>query len=291
MTALAFAVFAVVALVAAGFVAGPVLWRLKDRAGLVLGAAAILFVFGVGGALYLMLGHPNLAARTLKGDRDRSTNALIGRLAAAVKAHPRDPRGWALLGKYYFTARDPSDSASAFSRAIDAAAAQGQRYSFLYSAYGEALTQASAGAVSPEAEAAFAQALARDPKDVSSRYFLGLAAAARGNAPVALGYWNSLLADTPASSALHADLVDRIAALTARGGGAAPNIADMVAGLAARLKADPDDAEGWQRLIRAYAVLGDQAKARAALGDARKAFAGRADALAVFETEAKSLGL
>jgi len=291
MTALAFAIFALVALVAAGFVAGPILWRLKGRQGLVLGAAAILFVIGAGGALYLMLGHPALAVRTLKGDKDRSTNALIGRLAAAVRAHPRDPRGWALLGQYYFTARDPNDSASAFARAIDAAAAQGQHYSFLYSAYGEALTQASAGAVSPEAEAAFTQALALDPKDVSARYFLGLASAARGNAPVALGYWNSLLADTPANSDLHAELVDRIAALTARSGGGVPNIAGMVAGLAARLKADPNDAEGWQRLIRAYAVLGDQPKARAALADARKAFAGHADALTAFEAEAKSLGL
>ncbi len=56
----------------------------------------------------------------------------------------------------------------------------------------------------------------------------------------------------------------------------------MVAGLAARLKADPGDAAGWQKLIRAYVVLGDQAKARTALADARRAFAGRADALAVF---------
>ncbi len=291
MTALAFAIFAVVALVAAAFVVGPVLLRLRNRQGLVLGAAAVLFVFGIGGALYLTLGHPALAVRTLKGKDDHGTNALIGRLAAAVKRQPRDPRGWALLGQYYFSANDPSDAASAFSRAIDAATAQGQRYSFLYSDYGEALTQAAMGAVTPEAEAAFTQALAVDPKDRSARYFLGLASAARGNAPMALQYWNGLLADTPAKSELHADLVDRIAALTARSGGAAPNIAAMVAGLAARLKANPDDAEGWQRLIRAYAVLGDQEKARAALADARKAFAGNRDALTAFEAERKSLGL
>ena len=291
MTALAFFIFAVVALVAAGFVVGPVLLRLRSRQGLVLGAAAVLFVLGVGGAAYLMLGHPVLAVRTLKGKDDRSTNALIGRLAVAVKAHPGDPRGWALLGQYYFTARDPDDSAAAFSRAIDAAAAQGQRYSFLFAAYGEALTQASAGAVTPEAESAFDQALALDPKDASSRYFLGLAAAARGDGATALRFWNSLLADTPANGELHAELVDRIAALTARGGGGAPNVADMVAGLAARLKANPDDAQGWQRLIRAYAVLGDQPKARAALADARKAFAGHADVLAAFEAERKALGL
>ncbi len=291
MTALALLIFAAVALAAAGFVAAPVLARRKGRQGLVLGAAALLFVLGIGGAAYLYLGHPALAVRTLNGKDDRSTNALVGRLADSVKKHPGDPRGWALLGAYYFKANDPTDSASAFARAIDAAGAQGQRFSFLYAAYGEALTQASAGAVTPDAEAAFAQALTLDPKDQSSRYFLGLAAAARGNAPMALQFWNGLLADTPAKSPLHAELVDRIAALTARSGGAAPNIADMVAGLAARLKANPDDAEGWQRLIRAYAVLGDTAKAQTALADARKAFAGKADALTAFAAEAKALGL
>ncbi len=102
---------------------------------------------------------------------------------------------------------------------------------------------------------------------------------------------NSLKADVPANSAVHADLVDRIAALRARSGGATPDIGAMVAGLAARLKANPDDPAGWQRLIRAYAVLGDKDKARAALADARKAAAGRGDRLATLDAEQKALGL
>jgi cytochrome c-type biogenesis protein CcmH len=39
----------------------------------------------------------------------------------------------------------------------------------------------------------------------------------------------------------------------------------MVEGLAARLQAAPDDAAGWQRLGRAYRVLGEKEKAEAAL--------------------------
>ena len=65
----------------------------------------------------------------------------------------------------------------------------------------------------------------------------------------------------------------------------------MVAGLAARLKAQPDDAQGWQRLVRAYAVLGDNAKAIAALSDARKAMAKNPDALTALDAEAKELKL
>jgi cytochrome c-type biogenesis protein CcmH len=291
MTALTYLVFIAIALVAASFVAWPVVARRHDRSRLILGAAAILFVLGLGGALYLWLGQPVLAVRTLKGNSDRSLNALVGRLARAVARHPDDPRNWAELGEAYEMARDPADAASAFARAIDVAAARREKYSVLYAAYGEALTQASAGAVTPDAEAAFDQAIALDPRDKSARYYLGLAEASRGNAPRALAYWNSLLADTPPGSELRAELVDRIASLTARSGGPAPNIAAMVAGLAARLKANPDDMQGWQRLIRAYAVLGDRPHAQAALADAKKAFAGNSDARTAFDAEAKSLGL
>ena len=291
MTVLAYVILALIGALACAFVAWPILRQGTARGRLILGAAAMLFVLGVGGGLYVEFGHPFLAVRDLKGGEDQDLNALIGRLVKAVRVHPDDPRGWALLGQAYMTARDPEDAAKAFGRSIEASDAMGQKYSFLYSAYGEALTQAAAGAVPPDAEAAFGQALALDPKDKASRYYLGLAAAGHGNAALALQYWNSLIADVPENSPVHADLVDRIAGLTAHAGGAAPDPVAMVASLAAKLKADPNNQPGWQRLIRAYAVLGDKDKARAALGDARKAAAGNGDALAALDAEAKDLGI
>jgi len=290
MTVLTYVIFGVIALAASAFVAWPILFRTGDRGRFVLAAAAALFVLGLGGALYLQFGHPFLATRTLDGGKATDLNALIARVVSVVRTHPRDPRGWAILGRAYLTAGDPGDAAKAFSRALDAAKALGPVPPFLYSAYGEALTQDASGAVTPEAEAAFGQALAGDPKDNAARYYLGLAAAARGDATRALTFWKSLLADVPPDSAVHQDLVDRIAALTARSGGA-PDISAMVAGLAARLQSNPDDGAGWQRLIRAYAVLGDKTRARAALVDARKAMAARSDQIAALDAEQKALGL
>lgn len=286
-----YAIFALVAVIAAAFVAIPVLRATHNRGRFLLAAAGALFVLGVGGALYLQFGHPELATRTLQGVEARDLNALIGRLAVVVRGRPQDPRGWAILGRAYLTAGDPSDAAKAFGRAIVAQRASGAVQPFLYSAYGEALTQDSAGAVTPEAEVAFTQALAGDPKDRAARYYLGLAAAARGDNNKALMLWKSLLEDVPPASAVHADLVDRIAALTARVGGTAPDISTMVASLAARLKAHPDDGAGWQRLIRAYAVLGEKEKARQAIADARRALAARPDQIAALDSEQKSLGL
>ena len=45
-------------------------------------------------------------------------------------------------------------------------------------------------------------------------------------------------------------------------------IRGMVARLADRLKENGDDIEGWERLLRAYMVLGERDKAHAAAGDA-----------------------
>jgi cytochrome c-type biogenesis protein CcmH len=68
-------------------------------------------------------------------------------------------------------------------------------------------------------------------------------------------------------------------------------IATMVARLADRLKADGSDFDGWQRLIRAYVVLGERDKAQSAASDARKALSGDADKLQRIEDVIKNLGL
>jgi len=291
MDILTFVILLAVALIACGFTVLPVLRTRSNRGRFVLAAAIAALVLGVGGGSYLILGAPQLALRSLRGDNARNLNAMIAKLADVVRNRPLDTQGWALLGRAYLTADDPSDAAKAFARAISAArAGGGPMPAFLLSAYGEALAQNSSGTVTPEAEAAFEAALARDPKDNASRYFLGLAHAARGDTNGALALWKSLLADLPANSAIHQDVVNRMADLAARNG-VIPDVNAMVAGLAARLKTAPDDLSGWQRLIRSYVVLGEKDKARAALSRARIALKAQNDAKAQLDNEARQLGL
>ena len=64
-----------------------------------------------------------------------------------------------------------------------------------------------------------------------------------------------------------------------------------MAGLAARLKADPNDLTGWRRLIRAYHVLGEETKARDALATARKTFTSNKVAQIALDQEAVELSL
>lgn len=65
----------------------------------------------------------------------------------------------------------------------------------------------------------------------------------------------------------------------------------MVASLAAKLQANPRDADGWVRLMRAQTVLGESAKAKAALADAKRAFADDPAALARFDEAARTFGV
>ena len=288
MSILLVSIFVVLIAAAAGFAAWPVLRAGRGRG--VLVGAIVLFVLAIGGGTYVLLGRPELALRASRGPDTQDIQSLVAPMVEHLHKAPDDARGWTMLGRLYLTIDDPQDGAKALARAIELSRASKTESAQLYSAYGEAIVRLSAGAVPAEAEVAFARALQLDPKDQAARYFLGFAYAARGQNTKAIALWQSLLKDAPANASYRRELVDRIAALSASSGGT-PDIAAMVAGLAARLKAQPDDEQGWQRLVRAYAVLGDNAKANAALRDARMAMAKNADALAALSAEARELKL
>lgn len=292
MIAALFLIFAAIALSAIGFAVWPLLRNSANpRAPRALLAGAIAaFMLAVGGGFYIWSGQPQLALRTLEGPQANDLRALVATLSVGVRERPGDIKGWTLLGRGYLTLGDADDAAKAFAQAIAISRAHRGHDAGLYSAYGEALTFARAGAVGSDAENAFRTALAIDPKDHAARYYLGLAYAARGQNQKALALWQSLLADAPANAPWRGELVDRIAALKAAGG-KAPDVANMVAGLAQRLKANPNDGDGWQRLVRAYAVLGDKKNAMDAIARARRALKSNPDALAALDAEAKSLGL
>lgn len=282
-------IFLAIGLSAAGFAAVPIVLRKDEslRARATLAGAAAFFVLGIGGGTYAILGHPFLAARTLEKPSD--VNSLIPLLVRRVHAVPQDATSWMWLGRAYLSANDAVDAAKALSRAVQLSGAKGADPALL-SAYGEALVFASGGAVPPDAENAFRMVLGLNPKDFAARFYLGLADAMRGKKGEALGLWQSLLADAPPNAPWRTELLDRVAALSASTG-AAPDVAVMVAGLAERLKRQPDDPDGWQRLVRAYVVLGDKPRALKALADARAALSQRKDAIAALDKEAKGLAL
>lgn len=287
MTALLIALFIALAGAAAAFACWPILKRRETGSRILAGAVAAL-VLAIGCGVYLILGTPALALRTLAGPADNDWRGLVAKLVVNARAHPADATAWVMLGRGYLLVNDGADAAAALRHAIALAGPMDRPA--LLSAQGEALMLAADGQVTPEAEAAFAEALQGNPRDPAARYYLGLAYASRRDVPRALALWESLLADTPPTAPWLGTLIDHIAALKASTG-QAPDIAAMVAGLAARLRASPNDPQGWQRLVRAYAVLGDAAKAQGALAAARGALKNNPAALAALDGEAKELKL
>jgi cytochrome c-type biogenesis protein CcmH len=292
--------FALLALAAILFATFALLRRKGSRKAMGLLAGAIaLVLLGVGGGVYWMVGRPGLALRAAQGLETRDVRGLVPYLIQRVRQNPGDMQAWIFLGRAYVSSGDAEDSAKAFGRAVALSRLGGKEDASLDSMYGQTLVAAAGGAVDANAEAAFNEALKRNPRDEAARFYLGEAKAMRGDRAGALALWQGLLADVPQNSPLHQLLVDRVAALTAAGlnsggggpGGGAPDPRAMVAGLATRLKDHPDDAEGWQRLIRAYTVLGETAQAQEALATARRQFAASKTVLAALDAQARDLKL
>lgn len=155
----------------------------------------------------------------------------------------------------------------------------------LWTALGEAFVTGEEGQVGADARTAFSEALKRDPKNLSARYHLAKGEIADGKLETGLAGWRAVLADLavddPRRPVLGAEiertakagrLVDAVPQQAAAGEVTPDMIQGMVEGLAQRLAAAPDDPEGWVRLVRAYAVLGDAARRDAALKDASERF-------------------
>jgi len=279
-------------------------------------AVAALLLIPIGAAaLYLSLGSPQLpgeplAARIAAVHDDAPIVKLIAQVEAHLEKNPNDARGYAVLAPVYLRLGRFADAVSANRKVIALAGETAARQADL----GEALTAAANGVVTTEAKAAFERAAALDQSEPKANFFLGVAAQQDGDRNKAAEIWRAMLAKAPpgapwAETVQHAlasigepvapaeakapgpSATDVAAAATMSEKDRTDMIRGMVARLADRLKQNGNDVEGWQRLLRAYMVLGDRDKAQAAAVDARKALAGDPDKLRQIEDVIKTLGV
>ena len=263
--------------------------------------------------LYSQIGRPTLPDRPLQArlntpSGQQDIHLAIARIEAHLKRNPDDAKGWEVVAPVYMNLRRPADAARAWGHVVRIAGPTPRRLTAL----GEALTFASEGRVTPQALAAFRSAHELDDELAEPRFYIGLAAEQSGDKKAAREIWSKLLAEAPPGANWIGPVRERIAALAPAEGDQSsvpqPNpeaakaiaglppeqrmqaIRGMVDNLAARLKDNGNDAEGWLRLIRAYTVLKEADKARAALADARKALAADETALKRIDALAKELG-
>ena len=286
--------------------AGSPLWRRRVTALIAL----VLLPIGAG-ALYLTLGEPQLpgeplSARLAAVHQHSALGAMVAEVEASLARNPNDVRSYEALAPVYLRLGRFDDAAKAYRKVIVLAGENAERQTDL----GIALTAAAKGIVTAEAKTAFMRALALNPKELKAGFFVGLAAKQNGDTAQAATIWRDMLAQVPPGGNRAANLRQALASLgeqsapavqprkTALASAAQMSEQDrgamvrgMVARLAERLKQNGNDADGWQRLLRAYMVLGDRAKAAKAAADARKALAGEPAGLRRVEDMIKTLGL
>ena len=202
-----------------------------------------------------------------------------------VAKHPTDPAPLVYLAHAEVDSGDTAAAERDLKRALALAPDNGQLWLLL----GETIGMQAGDSGSTEAEAAFQRAMTLSPQAPEPRYFYGREQIATGDVAEGLKTWQALESDLPANHPGKGPLAQEIAAVQKTGAlppppaqQATPDqramIGAMVARLAAQLQAQPDDPQGWGRLIRAYAVLGDAADQAQATARAQAEFKDRPQA-------------
>jgi cytochrome c-type biogenesis protein CcmH len=246
--------------------------------------------------------------------------AAAERLAERLKSEPDDLEGWIMLGRTYGVLKRFDEAVDVLRHAAEMSNDDPAVVSLL----GEHQVLAAGGSVSPEAIENFHSAIDKDPSQPVARFYLGLAEAQAGDMRAALDSWVALAKDAPADAPWLPGLRESIrdiagelgvdvaailpdsqpAAILPDSQPAAPGptreqveaagempaedrnemIRTMVARLASRLEAEPDDLDGWIRLGRAYNVLGEAEQARDALSRAAALAPGNAEVIENYAT-------
>ncbi|MGB9153296.1 MAG: c-type cytochrome biogenesis protein CcmI [Alphaproteobacteria bacterium] len=257
--------------------------------GKLIPAFIILILMPLGaGLLYFYLGSPELPAKPFaerKNDPEFILANSAQQMAAQLEKTP-DIDGYKQLAGIYSTLHFYDQAAGTYQKIIEMKGADAN----VWAGLGEALFMLNTGQVTPDARGAFSQALQLDPHDPRTRFYMGLAEAQTNEPRRAVAIWRDLEKDSP-PDAPWLPILQKQMALTAKQGGFDPasiapepatpappadaaailsmNPSDqnamihkMVNRLAAKMKDNPNDLDGWERLAKAYSVLGETDKAK-----------------------------
>jgi cytochrome c-type biogenesis protein CcmH len=273
-------------------------------------------------ALYLTFGAPGLPGlpldeRIAAPVNGANTGDLIAKVEARLRSHPDDGAGWDVIAPVYMAQFKFVEAANAFASAIKILGESPRRLQ----GFAEARIRAENGLVPEDARKALQSVLASDPKRVEPRIWLALAKEQDGKLTEAAADYRALLAEAPEDANWRGSIQERLTlienpkAASRDGGTSAPPLAGgptagdvtaaqnmtpaertamidrMVNGLAEKLKVNSRDKDGWQKLIKAYQVLGRKDDAIKAVASAKAGLAGDDSAVREIEDFAKALGI
>ncbi len=267
-----------------------------------------------------------LSERLAASTTDAKTNDLVAKVEEALRKNPQDGRGWDVIAPVYMALNRFDDAAAAYASAMRLVGESAQRLQ----GFADARIQAENGLVPDDARGALIKLLASDASLRQPRLWLALAKEQDGDRAGASADYRDLIKDAPADAPWRIAIAERLkrledgpaltpkanAAGTSDGEVAAPStgtsaatkaetsadvaamspeqrnamINSMVDGLATRLKTEKSDLVGWQKLIRAYQVLGRTDDVRKAISEAEAGLAGDEKRLTELREWVKQLG-
>ncbi|MCZ8179092.1 MAG: c-type cytochrome biogenesis protein CcmI [Rhizobium sp.] len=264
----------------------------------------------IGLAGYMEIGSPGTPDAPLEAriaDPGDDVDLLVAKVERHLATAPEDGNGWNVLAPVYFRIGRYDDAELAYRNAIRILGPDAERMSGL----GETIVVRNDGIVTDDAQMAFQAALKIEPNNPRADFYLALALEQSGRRAEALAAFQNIAKASPPTAPWMPLVNQHIAAnsagvplanapaATAEAGAqqganpAAPGnptaedianaqamseadrgemIRGMVASLDARLKEDPNNFEGWMRLVRSYAMLDDKERAEAALQEGLKTF-------------------
>lgn len=229
---------------------------------------------------------------------------LVTRLRDTVTERPDDLQGQRLLARHEAVLGNFSAAHAAQAQVLRLLGDEARASD--HTDYADMLILSAGGYVSPEAEAALAAALTRNPGDGSARYYWGLMQGQTGRPDQAFRIWARLLSESPPDAPWIPPIRAQIEDMAQRAGErfelppgpgpdaaplSGPDAADiaaaeqmsaqdrsemvrgMVAQLSERLATEGGSPQEWARLIRALGVIGETDRARAIRDEALQVFA------------------
>ncbi|WP_442169898.1 c-type cytochrome biogenesis protein CcmI [Rhizobium leguminosarum] len=265
--------------------------------------AFVLLVLPVLGlCLYLTTGRPDLPSQPLEARLENPGNdvaVLITKAERHLAEKPDDGKGWDVLAPIYFRTMRVNDAQVAYRNAIRLLGPSPVRLDGL----AETLMAVSDGVVTEEARQVLEQSLTLEPDNPRARFYIALSMEQAGRPNEARQAFEALAKQSPADApwlplvnehiAMNggaksgADPAapgagpaapgnptqqDVAAAETMSAGDRQQMIRGMVESLDAKLSEEPNNFEGWVRLVRSYAVLNDKDRAAGALKRGLAAF-------------------
>lgn len=261
---------------------------------------SVLLVPLLSWGIYSSVGSPDLPSQPLSqrvaSNPERApVEELVSQAEAHLAQNPQDGRGWNVLAPIYLRLGRVDEAINAYRNSIRLNGEDFARNLGL----AESLVLKSGGLVTVEAHALFEKAAAQNPDDYRPQFFLARTLLQDGKNDEAKAFLKAFLDRSSADAPWRAQIEDAIrridgetaptqapaiATSPAKGPSAqeveaAASMSDdqrkemiegMVAGLQAKLEAQPDDLEGWKRLISSYMIMQKADDAKAALKQAVK---------------------